>query len=81
MGYDSPETRSGQLPDPDEMVDVNTIAARCGVEAVTVRSWKRRGHLDVDSRRFGGALVYRWADVEVLPIVRRALGRPQASDG
>lgn len=68
------------MTDPDEMVDVNTIAARCGVAAVTVRTWKRRGQLDVDHHRFGGALVYRWADIEGLPIVRRALGRPRAKD-
>lgn len=64
--------------DPDEMVDVATIAQRCGVEPVTVRTWKRRGHLAVDGRRYGNAWVYRWADIEGLPVIRKALGRPQA---
>lgn len=66
--------------DPDELVMVEEIAQRCDTRAMTVYGWRWRGHLPEPAKRYGRSMLWRWADVECVPIVRRALGRPQASD-
>jgi hypothetical protein len=66
--------------DPDELVTGPTIAERLGCRPGTVRSWRLRGLMPEPAGRYGPAFVWRWADVEVVPIVRRAIGRPQAGE-
>jgi predicted DNA-binding transcriptional regulator AlpA len=64
---------------PDELVTVYEIAQRCGVEQATVWSWRHRGHLGDPFERVGRTGRWRWGDVERVPVIRRAIGRPQAA--
>lgn len=67
--------------DPDELVTMATIADRRGIPRRTLQTRLRRGQMPDPDVRSGKFMFWRWATVEGIPVRRRAIGRPQASDG
>lgn len=68
------------------MLSYGELAVRLHVSEAQIREWYTAGSLpppdyEMPHKRSGMVPWWRWATVEGIPVRRRALGRPQASDG
>lgn len=74
-----PDTPEPAAPrDPDDLLTAEEVAAAHGVTVNAIYTARSRGTMPPPDRRFGRALVWRWATVEGLEFRTRVIGRPQA---